>query len=186
MKIEQGTLSVDEERPVTILGNGVSFISGDGPIEIIIPGVGRNYLEPGDSFTMQRGEFKNIAIKNKHTAGNTIKCVVGFVKNNTAKLTGEVTSNIGQAVNVNDSLVTLTGGIDALVAANSSRKHVTIQADKSNANSIFIGGSGVTAAKGNEVLPGETITLDFTSSIVQCALYVIGTATQKVRILEGV
>lgn len=75
----------------------------------------------------------------------------------------------------------VTAGVSVPVATSERRvTSITVQADADNADSIFIGGEGVTSSNGIEIAPGKTaeVTPDavgrgFTEELLTTEVYIV-------------
>lgn len=111
----------------------------------------------------------------------TVAVIKGEFKDARLVVSGTVnTLEVKSAGVVDAPDVLLTGGVDAVVAANGTRRTVVLKALSTNAAPLRIGTPGTVAAgRGHELVPGEPISLD-----TAAAISAIGTAGDFVSILE--
>ncbi len=115
--------------------------------------------------------------------------IIGTPDANGASYQADVDSNNRLAVNVQTSaggVLNATGQVSVansatLIIAAGTRQGVIIT-NPSTSVTVFIGGSGVTIANGQELLPGNSITLPVTSAVYG----VVASSTQTVSYVEVV
>lgn len=174
------TLSANGEEKAKVVGDTVNIISSTGAVEVFTKESGWNYLESGESFTLRRGQFDEITIKDASGASNSVKYIAGFVINKSASLTGEV--EIIQGSIITQSAVTVGTSEIELIAATAAAKFLIIQ--NLGAADIYIGGSGVTTGTGIKIKPDASLVIDHAAAAQWKAIS--GAAGNSVRVVLGV
>lgn len=153
----------------------------------------RTYAEKGTKRRLSPGEhFRSITIDNSGNASAlTVRIVVGFGDYDSAvevagalSITGDVSiaKDTGLA---SDSDVTLVAATRATIkAANASRRAIIVQSLASNTGNVRVGDNtctDVAPGKGNELQPGQSITIKTTA-----AVYAFSTAGGQVLSINEV
>lgn len=149
--------------------NDLAISINDGPMSRTFVGMAlamQNYITG-------EGEIKRIALQNLNAAANTIRFAVaaGEIADNRLEISGATISatitgiTMPTAANAaNTSVPNATNTV--VVAANTSRKSVTVGNPSNSAFSVWLGDSATAAVgEGIELLPGEKVTLSHTAAV---------------------
>lgn len=184
-------------------GTELKSISSGDPL--IVPGGSSLFLHAGEDVTIE--VFKDATVIHKaedvgagweifdqeftkakisSATAQTVKIEYSDKRVRSNRLGGNVTTSNSQSSALTQHVETVGLTEVEVVAADASRKHVSLQASATNTNNIYIGGTGVTAANGHSIVPGESINFDNSSAICTVQIKAISDAAgQVLRVMEG-
>lgn len=97
---------------------------------------------------------------------DTRSLLVGFEDNSSDASTAALETALGNSTAITTGQVAVdNAGNDLIKAANTSRKRITIKVPVTASEAVFIGVTGVSAANGHRLDPGDAITLNTTAAI---------------------
>lgn len=123
--------------------------------------------------TMVRGvKFAEVFVTNTAQAGEWILFMVVVedfdnvqIQNPGALFTGVTISKATVLSDAADKSLPATGVVTQIIAANASRRSVILKSANANTDTVRIGSSSITASRGIELSPGDSVTLDTTAAI---------------------
>lgn len=188
-------LNANQTQPITVRGTFLRVADCASEVEISL----RQY-EVGSrqgtqyKMTMRKGEkiyaateFDNVTVRNLAAVSQTVTLMIGY-----GDYSAEVPSRIDAAdifqpdpdfgTSTGDPIAVANAGQTQLAAANARRKQLFIQLDSAQPDAIYVSaGAGIANQEGGlELLPGQTLTLDYTGIIWARA----AAANTSARIME--
>lgn len=179
--------TVDSSNPLTVpQGNFFILLDCSSTVDVEFYGDNNQPLEKAEDMLSGFNEFFDdsfMKVVVTSTISQTVKVGVGSNKAEYNRLSGSVNATISKPATLVDSadvsIPTATSTL--IVAANSDRVNVTIQADPSNTGEIRIKASDDAVLKSTGLTAGQSMTIPVTDA-VYC--YHETGATEKVRVME--
>jgi len=139
-------------------------------------------LDEGDAIKFERSEFGRLTVKS--TVAQTVVIIAGFGTmfddSQAVSVTASATIAPGNTLDNGGDVSLLAVASTAIRGADASALAVTIKADIANTATVRIGTTGVGAAGGYPLEPGESVTIATTAAI---AGYNPNVAAQNVHVL---
>ena len=173
-------LKASEELPIKGVGTFIYIVNADSPVKV--KGKGINVILKAGQGVQTNQQFSNVEIFNTVAALNSVDYVIGNGEFFNAELSGDVNATIKQGATITQAPVSVGIAEIEISAADSAAKYLMIQ--NKGTSSIFVGGSGVTAANGIEVASNATLIIDHAAAAQWKAISTV--ADQDVRILKAV
>ena len=178
-KVVDLSMEAGERVTLPVAAAAVTVLEADAAFQI--------GFDKGDTYHLEAGlevvteGFSEVHLENPQASENTLKLAFSIRGVRDARLTVSSSLSIAGASLISDvDDVALTAAVATLVAAaNTSRKSVLVTNLATNAKAVRVGSLNVSASRGVEVSPGQTITLDATA-----AVYVYCETAQAVAVLE--
>ncbi|GGX52340.1 hypothetical protein GCM10007392_19590 [Saccharospirillum salsuginis] len=161
----------------------------DGPV-LFRTGAETAPADLGETITFEQ-VAETVRVENTHTNSNSLELIViasgeGDVQAAASSVAVSNLDSLQQALSPSDTFsmpgdVTVGAAATQIVPANVDRREVMISLPSSAADSIRIGGAGVTTGSGLELEPGGTVTLNAESAVYGIR---VGSVDEAVTVLE--
>lgn len=153
------TVEVVAARDDSLIGNRVTMRGGDG---FVFPGT-----------------FERLSISHGEGTSQEVSGLAGFGELKSSRVGGSLTLTSGSTIPTFADVTLVAATKTSILAANASRKEAHIGNLSANTVSIRIGDTNTGAARGVEVLPGQTFMLDTTAEI-----FAYSTGTPTLALME--
>ena len=175
----QRTLQANQKVDINVRGTTIFLRSATGEIEVRARSTNVGDRS-GESYALNMlaaeewnhaQEFDSLEITDKSGAANTIELYIGYGRyRKPVPDIVNVSTNVPASDNIStpaavDPVDAGGGSPTSLIAANSQRISVTLQADKANDQNVRIGDSNTSTTRGIQLAAGEAITINSTDEI---------------------
>jgi len=162
------TLAAGEWVQLDITGEYIGCIKSNAAFKVGADDNTPQPMEQGLTFRTVAGEsFTSIQILNTSASSNSIELAVGEGQITDARLSLTADLTLSANNGISDLIdISIAAGVSAQVAAvNLNRREILIQNLSGNTSLFRVGATTAASARGVELMPGQTLTLETTAEI---------------------